>query len=673
MKYLKQHYLAVMIAAACTPTFADDFDEASQNENSFDEVVVTASPFAKNAETVSHPVNVLSGDKLQNAAASTLGETLNGQPGVSSASFGPGVGLPIIRGQSDNRVKVMQDSVGSMDASAASPDHAVTLEPLLATKIEVLRGPAALRYGSGAIGGVVNVLDNRIPDKLPEGVEGGVEIRTNSVNKETNGVAKINIAAGDFAFHVDGIKRDSDDMEIPGYAQKNPENLSDATKGHIANTDAQYKAGTLGASYIGEDGFIGLSVNKLDNNYGVPPDSDELVRIDMHQTRYDIKGELSNPFEGFEKITAHIGHADYNHTEMENGAPGTKFTNDAYEGRVELIHDAISNRAGDWNGAIGLQAASSIFAAVGEEAFIPKSDIRSAGLFIVEDVTKNNWTYELGARGDFQSITPQTGSLADQTIDHKSANLSATTTWHFTPNQQVVVGVARSQRAPSVEELLADGPHPATGAYLVGDRNLQEETSTNIELGYHWHSDGILASVNAFYNHIKDFIYSRNEENPPAGICDERGELTCYLYTQANATFKGVETEIKIPLNSAWNWRIFSDYVRATLDDGSDLPRITPLRFGNSIDYDENNWSANLSISRSAKQNYPGDNESATDGYTRVDARIGYTVKSADTSYLVFVKGTNILNEEIRNASSYLRDIAPEAGRGIQAGIRVSF
>jgi len=652
MKYFPKHYLAVVLAAACPAVFAEEVEE----------VVVTASPFAKSVEAVNKPVNLLSGDNLQNASAATLGETLNGQLGVSSASFGPGVGLPIIRGQSDNRVKVMQDSVGSMDASAASPDHAVTLEPLLANKIEVLRGPAALRYGSGAIGGVVNVLDNRIPNTLPEGITGGAELRNASANNETVGVANLNAAAGNFAFHVDGVKRTSDDMDIPGYAQKNPEDPSTASKGFIPNTDAKSTSGTLGASYIDGDDFIGISVNKLDNNYGVPPDGDELVRIDMHQTRYDLKGELNSPFNGFQKISARFGHADYEHTEMEDGEPGTKFTNNAYEGRVELIHNPLNVFDLDWNGAIGVQTAKSTFAAIGEEAFIPKSDISSLGIFIVEETKHNNWTYELGARTDSQKIAPDTGT----SIHHDSINLSATTTWHFTEDQQFSLGIAQSQRAPSVEELLANGPHPATGSYLIGDENLNEETSTNIELGYHWHHDNFQFSTNVFYNHVKDFIYSNNLDT----IIDD---LNGYQYTQADATFKGFETELKIPFQHYWSLRLFSDLVRATLDDGGDLPRITPMRIGSSLDFNFNQWSANISATHAAKQDHPGYNESETDSYNRIDARVDYTFNNAGTDYTLFAKATNLGNAEIRNASSYLRDIAPEAGRSLQVGVRVKF
>ncbi|RZA04953.1 MAG: TonB-dependent receptor, partial [Moraxellaceae bacterium] len=287
---------------------------------------------------------------------------------------------------------------------------------------------------------------------------------------------------------------------------------------------------------------------------------------------------------------------------------------------------------------------------------------RSIGIFVVEEITRNNWTYELGARGDFQSIE----AIDDDKINHNSMNLSGTTTWHFTPNQQFIFGIAQSQRAPSIEELLANGPHPATGSYLIGDKNLDEETSTNIELGYHWHNDGIQTSINIFYNSIKDFIYARNLNE----IIDD---LNGYQYTQIDAIFKGMESEIKITFNTQWSGRIFADYVRATLENGSYLPRISPPRFGSSLDFDSGRWNANLSVINTAEQSHAGENESKTDSYMRIDARVGYTIKSDHAEYLVFLKGTNLLDEEIRNASSYLRDIAPEGGRGIQAGIRVTF
>ncbi len=634
-----------------------------------EEVIVTASPLGKNHDELSQPAASLGEQALREHAAATLGETLNGLLGVSSSSFGPGVGLPVIRGQTDNRVKVMQDSISTMDASAASPDHAITAEPLLAERIEVLRGPAALRYGSGAIGGVVNVLDNRIPEQLPDTLHAGAEARYATANAEKAVVATITGATGNIAWHADGVKRSSNNVDIPGLAVTNIDDASLSSDHTLLNTDAKSHSASLGASYIGEHGFIGIAINKTANNYGVPPeaagrdDTDnivapEFVRIDMKQTRLDFKGGLNNPMTGFESFKFRVGHNDYEHTELEDGAPGTKFTNDAWESRIEAIHHPVAN----WQGALGLQFAKRTFAAIGEEAFIPKSDIDSRGVFIMEETERGNWTYEVGARAEQQSIAPeQSGS-----IDHTSANFSAAATWHINEQQRISLNLAQSQRAPSIEELLADGPHPATGSYLLGDTQLDNETSHNIELGYHWENPLLHSSINAYYNQINDFIYARATGGEQDGLAE-------FQYTQQNATFKGIEAETTAQISDQFSVRLYGDTVRAQLHNGDDVPRIPPARIGTEFRFDADQWSSNLNILHAFKQNNPGLNETASDSYTRVDGNISYTTEQNSMEYVIFLKATNLLNQDIRNATSFLRDIAPEPGRSLQLGVRMSF
>ncbi len=649
MRRISNACLAAVLTSVCSSAFAEEVEE----------VLVTGVLFSQGIEGVDRPVNLLSGAALKNAAAATLGETLQNELGVSSSSFGPGVGLPVIRGQSDNRVKVMQDSVGSMDASAASPDHAITLEPLLATQIEVLRGPASLRYGTGAIGGVVNVVDNRIPQALPkDNLEGGAELRYGSGNNATDGVGTLTLGAGNVAVHLDGVKRRSGDMAVPGFAQSDQESATNPTSGFVANTDTRASAATLGTSYVGDTGFIGVSVNTLDNNYGVPPDSAELVRIDMHQTRIDVKGEKRAPFVGVEKISGHLGQNDYRHTEMEDGAPGTQFTNHAYEGRMEALHDAMYG----WRGALGVQIAQSTFAAVGEEAFIPKSDIHNNGLFITESREFERVHCEWGARVDRQSIAPDTA----RKIHHDSVNLSASGSWRFVENQKLLLGLARSQRSPSVEELLANGPHPATGSYLTGNIHLANETSVNSEFGYqgefgHWQT-----SLNIYRNQIANFIYANNEN-------ETVDDLTLYQYGQADAVFQGYEAELKYAFNDGTALRVFSDQVVAKLTNGDNLPRITPARVGASAEFTHSRWHAGLSMSHAARQNHPGPFENPTASSNRIDASIDYKFSKRSGDYTAFFKASNLLDAEIRNPTSYLRDIAPEAGRNLQVGVRVKF
>lgn len=621
-----------------------------------DEVLVTGSPLGRTTETFTRPANLLAGDALKDAAGANLGETLSNEAGLASASFGPGVGLPIIRGQTDNRVKVMQDSISSMDASSASPDHAITLEPLLATRIEVLRGPAALRYGSGAVGGVVNVLNDRIPESSPKGFEGALETRFNSANDEAAGILKLKGGGDNFALYADGVSRTSNNLRIPGNSAIDPETALSNSKGYIANTNADYKEGTLGGSYLMDDGFIGLSINHLTNNYGVPPSEDALVRIDMKQTREDMKGEWRNLNDGIEKVSFRLGHNDYEHTEMEDGQPGTQFTNKAYEGRAELVH----SRWGNWQGAVGLQAASSDFAAIGEEAFIPASRIQNQGVFWLEEADFDPITLELGVRGEHQSIAPEGHAERRDT----AINLSSSLSWKLDDHQKLSASLARSERAPSVEELFSNGPHPATASFLVGDEKLNKETSLNTELGYHWHDDAIEFSTSLFYNKIADYIYANNMQEEA-----EEG-LTLYHYQQADAAFVGGELEFHYKANDQWTLGLVADSVRAKLDSGEDLPRIPSFRWGGSVEFEQGQFQAGLNLRISADQKHAGPYELATAGYSRLDANISYHISEATRLYL---KGNNLLNEEIRNATSYLRAIAPEAGRNWTIGLEQQF
>ncbi|MAZ89027.1 MAG: hypothetical protein CL693_15475 [Cellvibrionaceae bacterium] len=322
---------------------------ANNPRHDLEEVIVSASPVHAQHSDNARPIAVLKGDELRNKASATLAQTLSGQVGVASASFGPGVGNPVIRGQSSNRVKVMQDNLDTLDASNTSADHANTTEPLLADQIEILRGPSTLRFGSGAIGGVVNVIDGRIPTKmLKESISGAIESRYTSSNHESASVFRLDGGLGQFAWHADGLYRDSSDVDIPGLS--NPEDPEDSSDGYIANSESRANAYSVGGSWIGERGYIGLSFNQQENLYGIPAgahvhheeeddddhhdddddhdehgDEEEVIRVDMEQTRYDLKAQLLEPFSGFEKLTLRIGHNDYEHRELEGAEVGTVF------------------------------------------------------------------------------------------------------------------------------------------------------------------------------------------------------------------------------------------------------------------------------------------------------------------------------------------------------------
>lgn len=672
-----------------------------EHRQAIEEIIVSASPLQKNHSENTRPASVLSGDALRQQAAATLGETLKGQLGVSSASFGPGVGTPVIRGQQGNRVKVMQDNLDTLDAASASADHANATEALLAERIEVLRGPQTLRYGSGAIGGVINVIDNRIPNQVPSELGGAIEVRHNSVNQETASVFKLDGGSGQLAWHLDGLHRNSDNVDIPGFANPHGEEHPDETTyGFIDNTDASSKSLTGGFSWVGEDRFIGLSISRLENNYGIPAGAhgheeedehhdedehdedehegeedhhEEVVRIDMVQNRYDLKGEWQNPSNTIDKALLRMGYVDYQHKELEGSEVGTVFSSQAFEGRLELVHRSFFNN--QLNGAIGFQFSDKDFAAVGAEAFIPASQSNSYGIFIIEEWQQDNWSLEGGLRLERQSIDPQSNNIS---TDHNTHSISLAGQYRISEQQRLNLVVSRTQRAPSVEELYADGVHVATSSYERGNANLKAETSHNIELGYNYHmplGESVLElDINVFYNDIADFIYRRNTDQTLE-------DAALFQYSAEDATFKGMEAQLTLPIANInghqWDVQLFADAVRAELVDGQDVPRIPAKRIGAKLDY-HGQWfnqplDAQLRLVRAAKQSHPGFNEETTAGYTRLEAQLNYRIDLQASELLLFMRGNNLLDKDIRNASSFLREIAPEAGRSISVGARYSF
>mgnify|MGYP001288717805 CR=1 FL=1 len=662
---------------------------ANNPRHDLEEVIVSASPVHAQHSDNARPIAVLKGDELRNKASATLAQTLSGQVGVASASFGPGVGNPVIRGQSSNRVKVMQDNLDTLDASNTSADHANTTEPLLADQIEILRGPSTLRFGSGAIGGVVNVIDGRIPTQMPkESISGAIESRYTSSNHESASVFRLDGGLGQFAWHADGLYRDSSDVDIPGLS--NPEDPEDSSDGYIANSESRANAYSVGGSWIGERGYIGLSFNQQENLYGIPAgahvhheeeddddhhdddddhdeheDEEEVIRVDMEQTRYDLKAQLLEPFSGFEKLTLRIGHNDYEHRELEGAEVGTVFESQATEGRVEMVHNPV----GGWQGAIGVQLLDRDYGAEGEEAFIPNdSEIRSSGLFWIEEKHWQHQWIEFGLRYEHQSIDPDSAS----SIDHDATSISAGYHWSLEDVHQFSISASRSERAPSLEELFSDGAHIANQSYDLGDQDLDIETSQNIDLGYQWQpaETGLVRDlkINVFYNQIDDFIFQRN-----TGEEDHESELIIFAYEQEDVVFEGVEAELNLAFNDQFGLRLFGDAVRAEFDQGGDVPRISPDRLGAEFTIEQSLWFGSLQVIEVSEQDRAGDGEESTDGYTRLDAQINVPLQIGDNSGLLFLRADNLLDEEIRHSTSFLREVAPEAGRSFTAGVRLSF
>ena len=661
-----------------------DLELTLQLDNDVEHMVVNASALEHRTLEMATPAQVLAGDDLLKARGATLGETLDNQPGVSASSFGAGSSRPVIRGLAGARVQMLQDGVGTLDASTVSADHNVAAEPLTTEQIEVLRGPATLLYGSGAIGGVVNVIDRRIPETQKDGVEGAVELRGQTGNDERSIAAALDGGSGMFAFHLNAFSRETDDMEIPGEAERFPEEEAGEHEGEalahgvLENSNIDSDGGTLGASLIGERGFIGIAFSTYNTNYGIPghhhhhdegeeppvEEEEEVpVRIDLEQRRTDLKARLDEPLPGFETLKLRVGRNDYEHVELEGDEVGTTFENQATDSRLELVHKPIAGM----RGVLGLQVTDRDFTAIGEEAFVPPSKTESTALFLVEEREFGKLHLEGGLRYEQQEITPES---AQPEYDETAFSWSVGGVYELGGNWSTALSYAHAERMPSAEELYSDGPHVATQSYEVGDVNLDTETANNIDLSLRYHGDTANLIVSLYRNQISDFIFA-------AATGAELDELPVFQYFQDDATLQGIEVAFDwtFARTDAGDWilRSFYDQTDGELDDGGNLPRIPPQRLGLGFDFDTGDLRTSLDVIEASEQDDVTEFETETDGYTLVNAGLIYRVYIGDTNADLFMRGSNLLDEDVRLHTSFLKDIAPQMGRSWHAGVRFSF
>ncbi|NID03690.1 TonB-dependent receptor [Luteibacter jiangsuensis] len=621
-----------------------------------DAIVVNAVPLGQSADQIVAPVAVLAGSALDDAKGVSLGETVSSIPGVQTSALGTAVGRPVIRGLDGPRVAVLENGLSSQDVSNVSQDHAVTLEPFLADQIEVLKGPATLLYGSGAIGGVVNVVDGRVPEKAPEnGFAGRAEVRHDSVSDGRTGLLRLDAGDDRFAIHVDGMHRDNDDYDIPG--------------GTLANSAVKTSSGAVGASLLGTWGYLGLSVSRFLDLYGSPAEpgdpaaGEDPVHIKMAQTNYTLKGGLVKPFEGIDKIEFSLGHGAYQHVEFEGDTPGTTFSTDSNQGRLVVTHEPLA----DWDGAFGVQTQHRRFAAVGEETFVPATATNGVGVFLTEQREFGPVKLELGARHDKQSVDPDNGPKRDFAPNSFSAGVA----WRFAEQWHLSLNLDHAERAPSEEELFANGPHEASNTFEIGS-DLEKEKSNQAELGLHFHGDAVEGKVAVYYNKYRNFIYL-------ADTGEVEDDLPVRVWSQNDATFRGAEAEATFHLakgtSGNWDLRVFGDTVRATLSDGGgNVPRIPAGRVGSTLSWNADSLRASVGAVRYMKQDKVAAYETDTAGYTLVNAHFAWTFVNDDRSqWEAFVDGNNLTNQTARPATSLFKDVAPLPGRNISVGLRAYF
>lgn len=646
---------------------------AGAAEPTVEEVVVTATALRKNPLEVAQPTAILTGDELRRQIATSIGETLSQELGVSSSYFGPSASRPVIRGLGGYRVQILDDGIASLDASGLSQDHAVSLESVVSQQIEIIKGPAALLYGSGAAGGLVNIVSNRVPSERAESpIEVAGELRGDTAIDERTAAASLDGGAGGFGWHLDYFDRETDNVQIPGFAQSNAlrEQLIAAgevpsdVRGRVDNSASDTTGGAVGASYVGDQGFGGVSWSRYDTQYGIP--GEEAAFIDMKQDRYDAKAQWSPVESAVDAIRFRGTYNDYTHTEFEApGVPGTIFNQDAYEARLAVDH----HFGKAWNGTVGLQYIDVDFEAIGDEAFVPQSVTKATSIFGFEERNFGNWTLELGARAENQTIDPDpTTGLPNS--DETAISLSAGTVWKIAPNHALALNVTRTERNPQAVELYADGPHIAAQRFEVGDPNLDKESAITADLSLRHTGERLEWLVSAFYNDYSDFIFA----NPTGAIQDD---LPVVNYVQDDASFHGFEAELTIPLfkddASHLDLRLASDYVRGELKNGGDLPQIPPLRFGAGLHYDRDRWHAGMQAFYYDQQDKIAANELPTDSFTMLDADVSYRMLLGAGDLFVFLRGTNLLDEEARQHASPLKDIAPLPGRSLHVGLRGEF
>jgi Outer membrane receptor proteins, mostly Fe transport len=684
----------VLFAAAATAALSTV--PASAQDREVREVVVTAAPYAVTMDSATTSVDILKRDELDQAPAGGLGDVLAGVAGVRSSAFGPGSSRPVIRGLSGPRVLVLSNGLGQVDASALSPDHAVATDPQEAERIEVLRGPSALAYGGSAIGGVVNIIDDRIATSPVQGVHGRVSASGSTVDDGWQGAAALRAGLGGFVLSLDAVRRETDDYDVPTspesrrQAEADGEAWAGPVGGSVENTFTDLKAYGVGLSYVGEQGYLGVSVKRSESRYGVPGhahvhgdddhdhdhghdhddhDHDDhdhggeegAVAIDLKQTRYDLRGEYRIDLGPFEKVRFAGGYADYTHKELEGGVVGTRFFSEGWEGRLELIQP---DRHG-WQGAVGVQGLKRDFEAVGDEAFVPPTKTTEWGVFTLQRYDRDAWGVEGGLRLETRELDSRAGRRDFTAVSGSLGGfIRPAEGWFFS------LSGSRTERAPSQEELFADGPHPATRSYERGDADLGSEVSYSVDLTGHYGGGPWRVDAHLFAARYEGFI-----DLVPTGEEDGDSHLPIHQFVQTDATFYGAEIEGSYRLwqDGARSFRLegTADYVHGKTDLGPPA-RVPPWSAAGRAIFDGGWWTGQLEVRRVASQDRVAAFELPTDGHTLLNAQLTFRPLK-DPGFKVFVEGRNLTNVEAREHASFLKDIAPMPGRNLRIGAGYRF
>ncbi|EKU77041.1 TonB-dependent receptor [Sphingobium yanoikuyae] len=674
---------------------ADGYHQAARSD-----IIVTGILPTRRQDMLSS-VAVVEGKDLTQAIRPSIGETLEHQPGVSATSFGPSASRPVLRGLQGERVKMLTNSLSTVDVSNTSVDHAVVVNPLLAERIEVLRGPQSLLYGSSAIGGVVNVIDKRIPTAIPDEPVHVDAIGTyGSAADERSGAASVDVPlSGGWVAHADGSYLKNDDVRIGGHAltpalrdqalassllpADDSEEAIDfagnaAVKGKLPNSAAKTWTAGGGIAYIGDTGNIGISYDHYDSLYGVPirfatqpGDEQEAPRLSMKQDSVNLRAEVNGDGNVLDKVSLRLGYADYTHAELEeDGSVGTAFFSKGMEARLELTQA----KHGAWRGATGVQLFNRDFNVIGEEAFLPKNSTTQVGVFTLQQLDYGALKFELGGRYEHTSLTAN--PLEDQeqfftgqrSFDAFSGSVGAS--YGLTDSWRIGLNLSHTERAPAAEELFANGPHAGTQAYEVGNPDFNLEKANSVEAILRGSGDNYSFEASAYHTWFSNFIYEDLTG-------EEEDGLPVYAFNQADARYYGFEVQGSLTLAKLGDGKIvadgLADYVHANVKSVGPAPRIPPLRLLGGLAYQATKFDLRGEVERVSKQDRVAEFETTTPGYTMVNAELNVRPWGKERPLSFALSANNIFDVVARRASSFLKDYAPLTGRDIRVTARVSF
>ncbi len=672
------------------PTARDSDDDLHHRQDGEGEIVVTANGL-KRLDMLAGTTAV-EGLELQRSQATQIGEVLMNQPGVSMSGFAPGASRPVLRGFSGNRVKLLIDGIGSIDASNVSDDHAVAVDPFNAERIDVLRGPAVLLYGSQAIGGAVNIIDKRIPLRLPgETIHFDALVSGNTAANLRQGAASVDAPlGGGFAGHIDGGYSKTGDVAVPGFTVAAPlrtQLLNEAValeasdpafaailrgqanqRDILPNSASETYSANGGVAFFSGDSNIGASLGYYDTYYGVPirPGTDETEggHIGLQQWRGDLRAVLALGDGLFERLDARAAYSHYAHTEFEaDGMPGVTFNVEGMEARAELIEAERS----DWSGSLGVQYTFRHLDTEGDERILPRNLSESIAVFGLQQIPFGELRLQLAGRYEHATV-----AAPDLAFDRGFSTVSGALglTYSLASGLDIGINANRVARAPSPEELLVDGYHDATQSYERGDPGLSPERAVGGEIFTRGRVGSADVTLTGFYNRFTGYIYESNTGESIDGA-------PVYQFRQGDADYYGAEGELVLPLLEAGDFSLKSEmrasFVRAKLGNGSNVPRIPPLALFGALEGSEGDFTARGEVAWSADQDKLAANETATEGYTFVNASLAWRPVRGNDNVTVLLKAENLFNATGRLATSLTKDYTPLPGRNLEASVRISF